>query len=51
MVHIFPMKPTEFKISISVEISDEKNAENYKVATLPKSEYSFQAIKDINSKF
>ena len=41
------MKPSEFKISISVERYDEKTVE---ITTFGKA-LSFQAIKDIKSKF
>ena len=34
---IIPIKPSQYKISLSVESYDEINAENDKIATLPKS--------------
>ena len=44
---IFPMKPLEFEISISIKSYDEKATENNKIK---KKVHSFQTIKDINSK-
>ena len=44
---IFPMKPSEFKIFISVKIYDEKTEE---IIAFGKA-HSFQTIKDIESKF
>ena len=47
---IFPIKPSEFKTSISVESYDEKTTENYQNCYVAENS-SFQTIKDIDSKF
>ena len=46
---IFPMEPSEFKNSISVESYDEKTSENHRNCYVGK-KCSFQTIKDIDSK-
>ena len=48
---IFPMKPSEFKISISTESYDEKNYWKLPKLLRCRKSHSFQTIKDINSKF
>ena len=45
------MRPSEFKISISVKSFDEKTAENYRNSYVAESGHSFQTMKAINPKF
>ena len=45
------MKPSEFKISISVQSYDEKTAENYRNYYVAQKVYSFQTIEDIDPKY
>ena len=49
---IFPMKPSEFEISLSVESYAKKTDENcWNGYVAEKKHYSFQTMKEINSKF
>ena len=45
MNYIFPMRPSEFKISISVESYDEKTAENYRNCYLAEMLIVFKLMK------
>ena len=45
------MKPSEFKISISVKSSVEKTAENYRNCYVTEKAHSYQTIKDIDLNF
>ena len=48
--YIFPMKPSEYKISILVESYIEKKDENYRNCYVAE-KCSFQSIKHIDPKF
>ena len=49
--YIFPIKPSEFKIFISVESYGEKTAENLPKLIHYRKAHGFQTIKDIDPKF